>query len=1006
LTSDCGGNMDFQTMILRLNEFWADHGCFIWQPHNVQVGAGTMNPATVLRVLGPEPWNVAYVEPSVRPDDGRYGENPNRWGQYFQYQVILKPDPGNPQEIYLDSLRALGIDTGVHDVRFVEDNWESPALGAWGLGWEVWLDGQEISQYTYFQQAGGLELNPVSVEITYGLERIMMVLQGVQGFNDIRWKGDVTYGDLLLQGEIEHCTYHFEVADVENLRTLYDLNEAEARNAIAHGLVMPAHDYVLKCSHIFNVLDARGAIGVTERARYFVRMRDQARQVAALFVKQREVLGYPLLNKMATSSVASPSAIEVALPEPVQPAGEGPFEFLLEIGSEELPVGDLDSGMAQLRENLARALQDARLDYDDLEVVGAPRRLVAMVHGLAARQRDEERIVRGPAVANAYDDEGNPTRAAQGFSRGQGVDVADLQCREFDGREYVVAVIADVGRDAAAVLAEMLPGVVASLRYPLSMRWNASGVNYSRPIRWLVALLENEVIPFEYAGVRSGRVSRGIRPLGAPDLKVPDAASYRQVMEQAGIMLDVAEREAAIQSQARALAVEVDGYVPEDAALLREVANLVEYPLAIRGHFAEEYLRLPNNVLLAVMRKHQRYLPVMRDGELLPYFVAVANGASLDADAVRYGNEEVLRARYADAAYFYEADRKQRLEEFTPRLATLTFQEQLGSVLDKVHRLERLVPGLSEMLDLSAEETRVAVRAAALSKSDLATQLVVELTSLQGQMGRHYAMLDGEPEEVAQAIEEHYWPRYMGDELPQSAAGTVVSLADRLDTLVGLFAVGIRPSGAADPWGLRRAALGLIQLLVEGRLSFILPEALSATAEELPVDVGDDVLRDVLEYITRRYEGYLSEAGFRHDMIAAVLSERAYNPYLAWETLQSFGPWVERDDWQELLDTYARCVRITRDHERYPIDPELLQEEASQALYAAYRQAAERITPTSPIDELFAALTDLKPFIRRFFDDILVMAEDEAVRRTRLGLLQGIGSLTEGIVNLTQMEGF
>jgi glycyl-tRNA synthetase len=998
--------MDFQTMIMRLNEFWADHGCFIWQPHNVQVGAGTMNPATVLRVLGPEPWNVAYVEPSVRPDDGRYGENPNRWGQYFQYQVILKPDPGNPQELYLDSLRALGIDTGAHDVRFVEDNWESPALGAWGLGWEVWLDGQEISQYTYFQQAGGLELDPVSVEITYGLERIIMVMQGVRGFNDIRWKGDVTYGDLLLQGEIEHCTYHFEVADVANLHAMYDLNEAEARNAIARGLVMPAHDYVLKCSHIFNVLDARGAIGVTERARYFVRMRDQARQVAALFGKQREELGYPLLKRTATPSVVAPWANDAALPAPVQPAGDGPFEFLLEIGSEELPVGDMDSGQAQLREGLARALREARLDYADLEVVGAPRRLVAMVHGLAARQRDEERVVRGPAVANAYDADGNPTRAAEGFAKGRGVDVSALQRREIEGREYVVAVIAEVGRDASTVLGEVLPGVVGALRFPQSMRWNASGVNFSRPLRWFVALLEGEVVPFEYAGVRSGRVSRGIRPLGSPDLEVAQATAYRRTMKEAGIMLDVAEREASILEQATALAAEVDGYVPEDAALLREVANLVEYPLAIRGHFAEEYLRLPGNVLLAVMRKHQRYLPVMRDGAMLPYFVAVANGASLDADAVRYGNEEVLRARYADAAYFYEADRKRRLDEFTPRLGTLTFQERLGSVLDKVQRLERLVPDLGELLNLRAEEVQVAARAAALSKSDLATQLVVELTSLQGQMGRHYATLDGEPEAVAQAIEEHYLPRYMGDRLPRSVAGTVVSLADRLDTLVGLFAVGIRPSGAADPWGLRRAALGLVQLLVDGRISLILPEALSVTAEKLPVEVDEQVLRDVLEYITRRYEGYLADAGFRHDMVAAVLSERADNPYLAWQTLQAFGLWIERENWQQLLDAYARCVRITRDREPYVINAELLQEPASKALYGAYRQAAERLHPGSTLDELFEALVELEPFIRRFFDDILVMAEDEAVRQTRLGLLQGIGGLTAGIVDLTHMEGF
>ena len=994
--------MDFQEAIMRLNAFWTEHGCLLWQPYNVQVGAGTMNPATVLRVLGPEPWNVAYVEPSVRPDDGRYGENPNRWGQYYQYQVILKPDPGNPVELYLDSLRALGIDIRAHDVRLVEDNWESPALGAWGLGWEIWLDGQEITQFTYFQQAGGIDLDPVSVEITYGLERIVMVLQGVRGFPDIRFHGPITYGDVHLRGEVEHCTYHFEVANVSNLRQMYDLCEAEAKEALARGLALPAHDYVLKCSHIFNVLDARGAIGVTERARYFVRMRDLSRQVSALFLKQREEMGYPLLKK-----VAVPVKDWGPLPSPVQPRGEGPFEFLLEIGTEELPVADLREALAQLQDKLAKALADARLDYESLRVMGTPRRLVAQVRGLAARQRDRERIVKGPAARLAFDEQGKPTKAALGFARGQGIDVSALQVRSLEGKDYAVAVIVDRGREAAPVLAEMLPGVVSGLQFPLSMRWNASGVSFSRPIRWLVALLDEVVVPFEYAGVRSGRVSRGIRPQGSPELVIERASDYERVMAGAGIMLDVAARQAAILEQAKALAAEVGGEVPQDADLLEEVANLVEYPLAIRGAFEREYLRLPEEVLLAVMRKHQRYFPVVREGRLLPYFVVVANGAGLDVDAVRHGNEEVLRARYADAAFFYDADRKQPLEAFTPLLATLTFQEQLGSVLDKVKRLERLAPEIAQLLGASEAELRTVARAAVLCKSDLATKLVVELTSLQGKMGRHYAELSGEPREVALAIEEHYLPQSAGDRLPTTLAGLALGLADRLDTLVGLFAVGIRPSGAADPWGLRRAALGVVQLLVGKQVSLALPEALSLAAEGLPVAADEEVLREVMDFVTKRYRGYLLDSGFRYDMVDAVLAERGYDPYLAYRTLQAFEPWVRRADWAELLDTYARCVRITRDQEAiYAPEAQYLTEPAARALYEAYQAVAKRVNPESSVDELFRALEELKPLIRRFFDEILVMTEDPELRKSRLGLLQGISALTEGIVDLTVMEGF
>ena len=276
--------LNFQSMIMTLQQYWADQGCLIWQPYYSQVGAGTMNPATFLRVLGPEPWNVAYVEPSVRPDDGRYGDNPNRLQTHYQFQVILKPDPGNPQELYLESLQAIGIDPAKHDIRVVEDNWESPALGAWGLGWEVWLDGLEITQFTYFQQAGGLPLDPVSVEITYGLDRIAAPLQDARGFQNIRWNDRLSFGDVNLQAEQEQSKYYFEVADVERMRQIYELHLAEMEAALEAGLVLPAYDHLLKLSHTFNVLDTRGAIGVTERQVYFRGMRRLSSKVAALYV--------------------------------------------------------------------------------------------------------------------------------------------------------------------------------------------------------------------------------------------------------------------------------------------------------------------------------------------------------------------------------------------------------------------------------------------------------------------------------------------------------------------------------------------------------------------------------------------------------------------------------------------------------------------------------------------------------------------------------------------------
>jgi len=998
-----GKPLTFQEAILRLNQFWADQGCLIWQPYNVQVGAGTMNPATVLRVLGPEPWNVAYVEPSVRPADGRYGKNPNRWQQWYQYQVILKPDPGNPQEIYLDSLEALGISRRQHDIRFVEDNWASPALGAWGLGWEVWLDGQEITQFTYFQQAGGFSLDPVSVEITYGLERIMLPLQGVQGFTEIEWLDGLTYGDVLLKSEIEHCIYNFELADVERLTQLYNLYEAEAENALERGLVIPAHDYVLKCSHTFNVLDARGAVGVTERARYFARMRELARAVSEAYVKQREEMGVPLLAREQRSRGAEEQRSKVI--EPLRLCD--PATLLLEIGTEELPAGDLSSAIAQLEKATPKLLAEARLEHGEIRVTGTPRRLVVYVEHLAASQRNEEGLAKGPPAKVAFDEAGRPTRAAKGFASSQGVAVESLEVRELDGGQYVVAVKVEKGQPAAEVLATLLPDLIARLRFPLAMRWNATNVAFSRPVRWMVALLGDSIIPFEYAGVKSGRTSRGLRPLRSPEIVIQGAEDYFTLMKANSIVVDVNRRRQMIREQADKLAAEVGGRIPDDPGLLDEVTNLVEYPTALLVAFEPDYLELPKEVLVTVMKKHQRYFSVVKDGELLPYFIAVRNGDSEHLDIVRHGNEEVIRARFADADFFYQADTIQPLEEFLPRLDTLTFQEQLGSVLDKTKRLEQLAPRLSAVLGLSEAETATAMRAAHLCKADLATQMVVELTALQGTMGREYALRSGEDPAVAQAIFEHYLPRFAGDRLPETLPGIVVGLADRLDSLAGLFSAGLKPTGSADPYGLRRAALGMVQVLAGAGISFDLREGLRQAAALLPVVADEGAQAETLAFLVQRLRVWLLDQTFRYDSVDAVLAERGHDPYLAYQTVQEFVPWVSSDDWMDLLNAYARCVRIVRSFEtEFELRPERFVEPSTQRLYEAYLACQEQIGPQSSIDQLFTAFQPMIEPITTLFDDVLVMAEDKTLRENRLALLQRIAALTEGIVDLTRVEGF
>jgi glycyl-tRNA synthetase len=988
------GKLSFQEMILRLLNFWQEQGCLVQQPYNVQVGAGTMNPATSLRVLGPEAWNVVYVEPSIRPDDGRFGDNPNRMQMHHQLQVILKPDPGNPQELYLKSLEAIGIDPLQHDIRFVEDNWESPALGAWGLGWEVWLDGQEITQFTYFQQAGGLNLDPVAVEITYGLDRIALALQGVNSVWELDYGVGIPYGHLLLQSEIEHCQYYFNVADVEAIRQVYDHYENEARRCIAAGLVLPAHDFNLKCSHLFNIMDTRGAIGVTERAKYFQRMRGIARQVTNLYLAQREEMDYPFQQVWAAKAEEKPAYV-------LQFAQiEQPQTFLLEIGTEEMPVGDLDGALAQLRELTPAYLSGLRLNHGYIEISGTPRRLAVIVHQLEGRQSNLETEVKGPPADRAFDAEGNPTKAAIGFAKGKGVDVADLRVVEEGGKRYVATVVREEGRPAAVVLAETLPDFVASLKFGRSMRWNASNVAFSRPLRWLVALYGPDVVPFEYAGLTSGRISRGLRPYDSPELPIPEAAQYAVVMRKNGIVLDKERRKEMITAVASKLAAEKQGAIPDDPALLDEIANLVEKPTPLRGQFEERFLALPPEVLVAVMRKHQRYFPVYDEaGGLLPYFIAVRNGDEKHLNIVVEGNEHVIRARFADAEFFYNNDIKHSLADFRARLDTLTFQADLGSMLDKTERLERLVPVIAEMVGLDAAETAVASRAASLAKADLASEVVVEMTSLQGMMGGHYARRSGEPEAVAAAIAEQY------NAVSATRPGLALALADRLDSLTGLFAAGLAPKGSNDPFALRRAAIQLIENLTANAIPFDLRAAIAAAAALQPVAASEAAQAEVLAFISGRLEGVLREQGFPASVIKAVLAAQAHNPYQARETAVALQEAIRAADWEPLLDAYARCVRITRAQaEQFALRPADFALPEERALAAAFAQV--QAAQDGSVAALVAGLRTLQPPISQFFDHVLVMDEETAVRQNRLALLQNIAALADGIADLSQLEGF
>ncbi|WP_433825421.1 glycine--tRNA ligase [Actinoplanes sp. CA-015351] len=982
--------LTMQDALARLTAYWTDQGALVVQPMNTEVGAGTLNPATFLRVLGPEPWKVVYVEPSVRPDDSRYGENPNRLQTHTQLQVILKPDPGNPQELYLGSLTAIGIDVAAHDVRFVEDNWASPALGAWGLGWEVWLDGLEITQFTYFQQAGGLNLDPVSVEITYGIERIIMALQDKTHFKEIEYSKGVSYGEVFGQSEYEMSRYYLDDADIEANRKLLDIYAGEAQRMIDAGLPVPAHTFVLKCSQAFNVLDSRGAVSTAERAAEFARMRRLAGEVAGLWVTRRTELGLPL---------GTVPPLDAARPPATTQTSEDARTLIFEIGTEELPPGELRSARTQLLRLVTEGLAGTRLTHGEIRVFGTPRRLIAVVPAVGAREDDHVRLVRGPKAQQAYAPDGTPTKALEGFVRGQGITVTDVTSVELNGVQHVVFEKQEEGRAAPAVLADVLAQVVSGLRAAKNMRWNDPKLSFSRPIRWLTALWGDDVVPVTVSTLAAGRETRLLRTAATPVIAVESAETFIETLGVNGIVPDHEDRRELIVVGAQDL-VYPDGKIDVngEAALIDQITDLVEQPLPLLGTFDEAYLELPDAVLTTVMRKHQRYLPVRdADGALLPMFVTVANGP-VDVELVRTGNEAVLRARYEDAAFFYRADREVPLALLKARLSRLTFTDKLGSMADRADRIAALAQLFASQLGLSSATLD---RAAALVKFDLGSQLVTEMTSLAGVMARDYALNAGEDRPVAQAVYEAELPRNTGDALPRSVAGALLSVADRLDVITGLAATVGLPTGSSDPFAVRRAVLGLLAVhrATPALASLDLVDGLAQAAAAQPVPVSPAVLEACADFLAKRLEQALTEEGKPIDRVRAVLAH-ANRPSTVDVLLAQLDSLAADPGFVAVAAAIQRARRIVPAGTAGSYDPSTLKEPAELALHAA----VNAVPDFSDISSFVEATRGLVEPLNTFFDEVFVMADDPALRAARLGLLAKVRDLGEGLVDWTHLR--
>ena len=664
-------------------------------------------------------------------------------------------------------------------------------------------------------------------------------------------------------------------------------------------------------------------------------------------------------------------------------------DLLFEIGAEEIPAGFMPNILGQLKQLAETKLNDAHLPFESIETYGTPRRLALIVKGLADASAEISERHKGPSASIAYDADGNATKAAIGFARGKGLDVADLVVE--DG--YIYAETKTAGVPAKDIVTDMLPQLITGLNFPKSMHWGDLDAKFVRPVRWLVALLDEEVIPVEFATVKSGNVTRGHRFLGADEITIKNAASYVDTLKENFVMVDQDARRELISKQLHDMAASKNASIVWDDDLLEEINYLVEWPTALCGGFEESYLALPDAAIITPMKDHQRYFPLVdQEGKLLPMFLTVRNGSDHSIEVVQAGNERVLRARLDDAKFFFNEDRKKPLIDRQDGLTKIVFQEGLGNLADKTERLLTLGRVFSEECELHEDARVVLERATELAKTDLTTGMVTEFTELQGVMGKEYALLDGESPEVAEAIFEQYLPRFAGDVLPQTEAGKVLSIIDKIDNIVATFSRGLIPTGSQDPYALRRQTIGILNILLNSEWNISLRPIIveSMNLLNVPTDKQDELLGQVEEFITLRLKNIFLDREVPHHVIDLLLSNNELSVADA-EGLVKALLANRIDENVELVQAFTRMYNLVKDVTYTGVDESLLKEDAERALYEMATKASEASIDAwdkNDYDAVVAVPATLVPAINKFFEDVMVMDKDEAIKANRLQLVR------------------
>ncbi len=673
-------------------------------------------------------------------------------------------------------------------------------------------------------------------------------------------------------------------------------------------------------------------------------------------------------------------------------------DLLLEIGLEEVPARFILDAADQLSSKVKELLESHHIEFGAIHSFSTPRRLAVLVEDVNEKQNDLHEEVKGPAKKIAMDENGNWTKAAVGFTKGQGKTVDDIYFKDIKGVEYVFVKKHIEGRPTKEVL-KNLNQVITGISFPINMRWKDYDLRYIRPIRWLVALFGAEVIDLEITGVKSGNVTYGHRFLGGK-ITIDKPEDYREKLKSDFVIADYEERRSKITEQIKQLEKEHQWSVPVDPALLEEVTNLVEYPTVLYGSFDEKYLQLPKDVLITTMKEHQRYFPVEdQKGNILNYFITVRNGNAHALDIVRRGNEKVIRARLQDAVFFYEEDQKLSIDENLDRLYKVVYHDEIGSYEEKINRIQSLTRYVLSQLPFSEEVKSDALRAAQICKFDLVTQMVNEFPELQGIMGEEYARIAGEKDTVAKAINEHYMPKHAEGELPESDAGAVVSIADKLDTIASFFAINMIPSGSQDPYGLRRQATGIVKILLSKNwkinFSDLLQQSIAGT-ESFRKRNAEEIFNDLLEFFKLRFKYILSEHEIRYDIIDAVLEAPVRDVNSLLEKALLLNRKKEEEHFKEDMEALSRVMNIAKKFAQTPeINPKLFENDTETKLYEEYKKLADALKNQPAADVYYERMVQLKEPINAYFDNTMVMVENEKVRNNRLSLLKALADIFE-----------